>query len=614
MAEAPADNNNNNKRIGDVLSAPIKLSEQIRQAVDQVDSFKSECLEINKRADRLSQMFRSAVRFATSATSLYETPVRRISADVTNNLHRALTLVVKCKRRNVLRRVVTIVTAADFRKVFALLDASVGDTKWLIGLFDLDGAASSGMILSLPPIASNDPILSLVWSIIATIYLGQMKEKIEAVNGLTSLAKDNDRNKMIIIEEGGIKPLVTLLTETASPEAQISAASALFVLANDQDRVRLIANELVVPITVNLLGNASMRVQIQVAYLVARMAEYDSVTKEAFARENAIRPLVTLVSFEMALEKEKPMLEKLQNGHVAKQSFHSVVQINKQMDKGCLSSFNFRSLDNGFVIQGRMERENETPEMKLMLKTSCAQALMMLARGSLENSKRITETKGLLCLAKLIETEKGELQINCLVTIMEITAMAESNVELRRNAFKTTSPAAKAVVDQLLHLISNSGDPKLQIPAMRSIGSLARTFPARRAEVVVPIVEQLGNQNQDVAVEAAMALGKFACSDNFNCVEHTKTILEYNGVNSLLRLLRCNEIERYHVLVLLCYLALHVGDNEVSEYGRMLAALEGADHGPLTQNPVVKKLLPDAISRLKTYHAGGLPCRLSYTS
>lgn len=603
------------KPIEQVLSFPIILSEKILQAVDIVDSFKFECSEVGKQADRLTHMFRSAVRFATSTNSLYETPVRRISAEVSKNLDRALTLVLKCKRRSVLLRVVTIVTVADFRKVFTLLDASVGDMKWLLSLFDYAGAANGGIILSLPPIASNDPILSWVWSFIASIHLGQIKDKIEAVNELSSVAKDNDRNKKIIVEEGGTPPLVKLLKGSASPEAQIAAANALFILANDQDRVRLIADELGVPVIVQVLGNSPMRVQIPVAFLVARMAEYDSVAKEDFARENAIRPLVTLVSFET-------FMDYLHKGHVAKQSFQSIVQINKLMEKNPLKSFNYRpgsssswvNSEGGGVIQGRRERENETPEMKRMLKISCAKALRMLARGSVSNSKRITETKGLLCLAKLIETEQGELQINCLMTVMEITAVAESNADLRRAAFKTNSPAAKAVVDQLLKLISDSKNPTLQIPAMRSIGSLARTFSARQIQVVVPIIEQLGNQNQDVATEAAISLGKFACLDNFLCVEHTKTIMEFNGMDSLMRLLRGNETAKFHGVVLLCYLALHVGDSEVSEHGRMLTALEGADRNVSSQHPELRELLSNAICRLNVYHAGGHPHRQSYSS
>ncbi|KAJ0864565.1 putative armadillo-like helical protein [Helianthus annuus] len=96
------------------------------------------------------------------------------------------------------------------------------------------------------------------------------------------------------------------------------------------------------------------------------------------------------------------------------------------------------------------------------------------------------------------------------MNVMEIAAAAESNPELRRAAFMSNSPAAKAVVDQLLRLIQES-----EIPAIKSIGSLARTFPARETRVIGPLVKQLSHQNPDVVTEAAIALGKFASPDNF---------------------------------------------------------------------------------------------------
>lgn len=440
-------------------------------------------------------MLRSAVRYASSNNTFYDTPVRRIVTQVSKNLSRALTLVHKCRSRNILSRVFNIVTAADFKRVFSLLDASIGDLKWMLNLFDFDGnggtsGGEDGIILSLPPIATNDPILSWVWSFIASIYVSNLDGKTNAINELSSVAKDNDRNKMIIVAEGGIPPLIKLLKECENPNAQIAVANALMILANDQDRVRVIAKELGVKVIVGVLGSAPMRVQIVVADLVARMAEFDSVVREEFARENAIRPLVTLLSFET-------FVDDLQRGVIGKQSIHSIVQINKQIERNSLSSFSYKPgasnwlhSEGGGGVYGRRERGNETPEMKLKLKISSSQALRMLARGSVSNSRRITETKGLLCLAKHIETAEGELQLNCLLTIMEITAAAEADADLRRAAFKTNSPAAKAVVDQLVKLVQDSNNPTLQIPAMRSIGSLARTFPARETRFF-PKVERL---------------------------------------------------------------------------------------------------------------------------
>ncbi|MED6217657.1 hypothetical protein PIB30_019790 [Stylosanthes scabra] len=617
------------KRIEDELSYPITVAERVRSAADEADSFKADCSEVWKQVDRLLQMLRSLVRFATSAASssggppLYERPVRRVVAEVSKNLDRALSLLRKCKRRSILRRVVTIVSATDFRKVLAYLDASVGDMRWLLSILDADGSAAAaggggGIVLSLPPIASNDPILSWVWSFIACVQMGQLNDRVEAANELASLAIDNDRNKKIIVEEGGVPPLLKLLKETSSPVAQIAAATALCNLANDLDRVRVIVSELGVPIVVQVLADSPMRVQTKAAELVARMAQHDPAGQEDFARENAIRPLVTLLSFDTFVD--DPM------GQLGRQSIHSLVQINKELGKktALMARSGNRPLTNSFSSfshsegssragNHRKERENEDPTVKLQLKISCAEALWMLARGSVTNSRKITETKGMLCLAKLVEKEQGQLQYNCLMTIMEITAAAESNADLRRAAFKTNSPAAKAVVEQLLRIIKEVDSPSLQIPAIKSIGSLARTFPARETRVIGPLVTQLSHRDTDVAAEAAIALNKFACPDNFLHVEHSKAIIEFNGVPALMRLLRANEVAQLHGLILLCYLALHAGNSESLEQARVLTALEGADRTVIAQHPEIRDLVSRALIHLNLYHAGMNSQRITYT-
>lgn len=617
------------KRFEDELTYAIMLSERVFSAVDEAESFRPECAEVNRNVDRISQLLRTVVRLTTSTPSLYDRPIVRIVAEVSKNLERALALVRKCKRRSILRRVVTITSVTDFRKLFHLLESSVGDMNWLLSILDSDSVngGGGGGGIGLPPIASNDPILSWVWSSIASIQMGALANRVEATNDLASLAKDNDRNKKIIVEEGGVPPLLKLLKESSSVEAQIAAATALYHLANDEDRVIIIVDEVGVPIIVQVLGDSPMKVQTQAARLVARMAEHDRGAQEDFARENVIRPLVTLLSFETFVDDPKL--------HQGKQSIHSIVQINKEMEKNSLlpgssnSNNNVNrnrlyknSLSNSYSYSygdgsskggsHRKERENEKPEVKLQLKISCAEALWMLAKGSWSNSRRITETKGLLCLAKLVEKEVGELQFNCLMTIAEITAAAESDADLRRAAFKTNSPAAKAVVDQLLRVIEKLDSPTLQIPAIRSIGSLARTFPARETRVIGPLVTQLGNRDLNVATEAAIALGKFACPDNFLHTEHSKTILEHNGLPRLLGLLRGGEQSQLHGLILLCYLALHGGNGNASEQAKVLTVLEGADRTVLVQHPELKELVAKAVYHLTLYHTGGHSQRLSF--
>ncbi|KAL8227479.1 hypothetical protein R6Q57_015063 [Mikania cordata] len=579
--------------IDHILSFPIILSDRIRHAVGESKSYKLECIEVGKLVDHLSKMLRSFVRQTNATATFYDRPVRRVFSDVTRNLTRALALVQKCRRRSIFLRVVTIVSTGEFRKLFTLLDTSIGDMKWLLSVFDAGG--DSGVVLSLPPIASNDPIIAWVWSYISSLYSSPLNVRTEVANDLCSLANLNDRNKKMIAEEGGIPPLLKLLKED-SPEAQIAAAITLLNLANDQDRARLITDELGLPIIVQSLQKSPIRVQISVTKLIGRMAEIDELSQEAFARENVIRPLVTLLSIDI-----------IENQY-EKQSIHSIFKINKA---GSMS--NAASATKRWSIN-RKEMENEPSELKLELKTSCSRALWMLARGNLSNCKLLTDTKGLLILAKLIETETGELQTNCLMNVMEIAAAAELYPDLRRAAFRTNSPAAKAVVDQLLRLIHVSEIAGTLIPAIRSMGSLARTFPARETRVIGPLVKQLSNQNTDVVTESAIALGKFASPVNFLCTEHSKTIIEFDGVIPLMRVLRGNDRTQHHALVVLCYLAMHAGNSEALLQARVLTALEGAEKSTVGQHSQLRQLMVEAIHQLNMYHAGVVPSqRVSYS-
>ncbi|EEF51937.1 hypothetical protein RCOM_1509330 [Ricinus communis] len=580
------------RSLQDDLALLILLADRVIKSAQESESSKQDCSDLSKQVDRLSELLRSVVRFTSCTPSLYDRPLRRIISDITKNLERALTLVRKCKHNNVLRQVFSITSTTDFRKVSNLVESSIGDMKWLLSIFESDG----GLSLSLPPIASNDPILAWVWTYISTIQMGQIKDRTDAANELASLAKDSDRNKKMIVEEESY----------SSPDAQVAAISALFNIATDQERVRLIVEFLGAPIIVAVLGDATIKVQIAVANLVARMAELDPYAQEEFVTQNVTRPLISLLSTDLVLDTANSN----SSNESAKTSIHSLVQMNKELTYKNSRINRILSLDGSShgSSHHRKEREMQPPEVQLKLKVSCVLALWKLSTGSVSNSKKITETKGLLCLAKIIEKEKGDLQLNCLMTVMEITAVAESNTDLRRAAFKTNWPPAMAILNQLLRVIQEEeNDPVLQIPAIRSIGCLARTFPARETRIIGPLVARLGNRNVEVATEAAIALGKFVCPDNFNCAQHSKTIIEFDGVPPLMRLIRNGDQAQVHGLVLLCCLALNAGNSKALEQARALNALQGAARPLIIQHPELKDLFVKAIHHLTLYQAGAHP-------
>ncbi|CAN8253722.1 unnamed protein product [Cochlearia groenlandica] len=600
-------------KIGELISDSILTAERLRVTADEAESFKSECGEVGKQVDRLSQMLRALVRLVAGSQQVYDRPIRRVVVDVKKNLERGFSLVRKCRRHSIIRRVCTIINAADFRKVVNLLESSNGDVKWILSVFDSDGDGSfgGGIVISLPPIATNDPILPWVWSLIASIQMGKSLDKIDAANQLGSLAGDNDRNKKIIVDEGGVAPLLKLLKESSSsPEAQISAAIALGYLACDEDKVRSIVNELGVVVIVQVLSDSPVKVQIKVAALVARMAKHYPIAQEEFARQSVIKPLVTLLSLDV-------FVDDLESSSSSKRkSIHSLVKDIEKKDPSLKTYNPSKSNIGGGSKTGnfKKERDNENPEVKHELKVVCAEALWMLARGNVANSRRITETKGLLSLAKIVEKETGELQYNCLMTLMEITAAAESNADLRRAAFKTNSPAAKAVIDQMLLIIKEvDTPPALKIPAIQSIGSLARTFPARETRTILPLVEKLGSNNQDVAITAVISLQKFVCPENYLCVEHSKNIIVYGAIPLLMKLIRKSEQQvQLQCLVLLCYLSMNASDHEQLEQAKVLTVLEGAERLASLQNLELRELVSKAIYQLSLYNAGSHSQMLSY--
>ncbi|GLT85817.1 hypothetical protein SLE2022_039920 [Rubroshorea leprosula] len=525
-----------------MVANQISLAERINSAIEEADSFREECQRVGCLVGRLKRMLRYLIDYIAATQTLYDRPIVCIVAEVSKNLERALTLVRKCKRWTLFRRFVIRNRTTDFSRIFTLLESSIANLNWLLNLFDpYTGCATGEWNLSLPPI--HDPVISLVWSFNATLKMGKLKNRIEAAYSLASLAQANERNKRIIEEEGGIPLLVKLLRDTFQPEAQIPAANALYILSDDQESVRAIMTGGGILAIVHLLRASPIRVQIQAASLVARLVERYPQAREAFAEERVVVPLVKLLSFELFSELVIPQFKHKQSicsvyDMEMKINKHNSVGLNPEIDSLytnlCLNWFFEGS--NGAQMQ-KKEWETAEPDVKLQVKLNCSKALWVLARGNESISKNITERNGLMCLAKLIEKERNELQLNCLMIVMEIAAAAEQQANFRRLAFKTNSPDVRAVIDELLRVIKESEGPEFQIPAIRSIGSLARIFPAREIRVIESLVAQIRNEHRQVAEEAVIALQKFVCEDHFLRSEHSKSIIKFNGVAALKRLI-----------------------------------------------------------------------------
>ena len=70
-------------------------------------------------------------------------------------------LVTKCKCNAVLKTVFTITSAAVFKKMIFLLEKSIEDVTCLLNV-SASGEEQANN-LGFPPIATNDPMLGLIW-------------------------------------------------------------------------------------------------------------------------------------------------------------------------------------------------------------------------------------------------------------------------------------------------------------------------------------------------------------------------------------------------------------------------------------------------------------------
>ncbi|XP_059643867.1 uncharacterized protein LOC132285691 [Cornus florida] len=639
-----------------ILARPIQLGDQVVKAADNVNSMKQECAEIKAKTEKLLGQLRQAAR---STNDIYERPTRRIMDDTGQVLDKALSLIIKCSA-NGFKRVFTIIPTAAFRKISQQLDNSYGDVSWLLRV--TNPAEERDDYLGLPPIASNEPILCLIWEQIAVLCSGSLDERSDAAASLVSLARDNDRYGKLIIEEGGVVPLLKLAKE-GRPEGQENAARAIGLLGRDPESIEHIVNGGVCQVFAKILKDGPMKIQVVVAWAVSEMAAHHPKCQDHFAQTNTIRLLVGHLAFETIQEHSKyvvpnkhamtslhtiVMASKTDNnnddvkqlhsqsshplGNNTTSSMHNLVsntmtmknpsnttpsqshpnhaKSNHTATKSSRPQKQQRHQTHGHdsVTAGTSHKAKESvdPATKAQMKAMAARALWHLCAGNVSICSSITESKALLCFAVLLENGPDDVQYNSVMALMEITAVAEQNADLRRNAFKPTSPAAKALVDQFMKIIKQA-DSDLLIPCIRAVGNLARTFRATETRIIAPIVQLLDEREPDVSREAANALIKFACTDNYLHANHSNAIIDEGGAKHLIQLVYFGEqIVQLPALILLSYLAMHVPDSETLAKEEVLIVLEWATkQGPLVQDHEVEELLFEAKSRLELYQSRG---------
>lgn len=646
-----------------ILPKPIQLADQVIKAADEAILNKQDCSELKSKTEKLASLLRQAAR---ASNDLYERPTRRIIDDTEQVLEKALALVLKCRNNGLVKRVFTIKPAAAFRKMHSQLENSIGDVSWLLRV---SAPNNNDEYLGLPPIAANEPILCLIWEQIAILYTGSLEDRSDAAASLVSLARDNDRYGKLIIEEGGVGPLLKLVKE-GKMEGQENAARAIGLLGRDPESVEHMIHAGVCSVFVKILKEGPMKVQSVVAWAVSELAAHYPKCQDLFSQHNIVRLLVGHLAFETVEEHSKYAItsnkatsiasvvlasnnssnvnsnnnpNKVNDSSDDKASLvghptgpnkqqpyrmHTIVAstmamkgglkppangVENQMNQPKSENANSKKQNNhqqqSLSMSGNIlakGRELEDPLTKAHMKAMAARALWHLAKENSTICRSITESRALLCFAVLLEKGAEEVRYNSAMALMEITVVAEQDSELRRAAFKPNSPACKAVIEQLLQIIEKA-DSQLLVPCVKAIGNLARTFRATETRMIYPLVQLLDEREAEISKEASIALTKFACTENYLHVDHSKAIITAGGAKHLIQLVYFGEqIVQIPALILLCYIAMHVPDSEELAQAEALTVLEWASKQAfLLQDEFVERLLQDSKSKLELYQSRG---------
>ncbi|KAE9606634.1 hypothetical protein Lal_00025792 [Lupinus albus] len=658
-----------------LLIKPIQVADQVCKAAEETTSFKQECLELKSKTEKLVTLLRQAAR---ARSDLYERPARRIIQDTQHVLDKTLSLVLKCRANGLVKRVFTIIPTVSFRKISSSLENSIGDVSWLLRISTpVDDRADADTHFGLPPIASNVPILGLIWEQIALLYTGSPEDRSDGAASLVSIIRGNERYATMIIEEGGVGPLLKLLKE-GKAEGQENGARAIGLLGRDPQSVEHMIHMGVCSVFAKVLKEGPMKVQIVVAWAVSELVSNHPNCQDSFAQQNIIRLLVSHLAFETVQEHSKYTVvsnkptsihaayvmatsiknslsssnlnkgsnkeEEEEEERVRNQVSHSfgnakagdqlhtvvasTVAVHNTAGKlqdtnhaielkelfqrsGSTKSNGSGKLDHphhqdsyshsGSSIKGR---ELEDADTKASMKEMAARALWQLAKGNSQICHSITESRALLCFAVLLEGGTEAVQYNSAMALMEITAVAEKDADLRRSAFKPTSPACKAVVDQMIKIVEKA-DSDLLIPCMKAIGNLARTFKAKETRMIGPLVRLLEESETEVVKEAIIALTKFACTENYLHVDHSKAIISEGGAKHLIQLVYFGEqVIQNPALVLLSYIALNVPDSEELAEAQVLGVLEWAcKQASMIQDETREALLHESRSKLELYQS-----------
>ncbi|XP_055961383.1 uncharacterized protein LOC126679028 [Mercurialis annua] len=565
-----------------LLSKPIKIAGQVIRSAYEATSYKEECRKIMFKTQKLTAMFQKMLTLADS--KFYDRPIYRVIESTQDILEDTLSLVLRCSAKGFKKYLydLSIIAPVDFDKSLSQLENSIQDVDWLLDVcFN-----SVGKCTYWPPFANNDTTLCFIWKQIAILYTGSLDDRSGAAESILTLVKDNVRCRKLIVEEGGVEPLLKLLKE-GEMKCLENAAKAIGYLGRDQESVEYLIRVGVCNVFAIILKEGPMKVQAAVAWAVSELAASYPQCQDTFLEHNIVSSLIKHLSLEI-------VQERIQNEFVVNKatSVLAIVMARNRLN----SSKAIEELENNQPRHVSLSPVDT--ETKNYMKAMAAKALCDLVRGNIKICRHITESRALACFVFLLDKGSKDIPYLSALALMEITALAEQDSDLRRSTFRSSSPARKIVVDQLVKTIEAGDNSIISIPCIRAIGNLARTFRVGETRIISPLVRLLDNRVSVVCREAAVALSKFSCTENYLHLDYSKAIIEAGGAKILVRLaFRGERVVQLPALIVLCYIAVHVPTSEELVQAEVPSVLEWASKQSFViQGQTFDSLLPKAKS------------------
>lgn len=125
--------------------------------------------------------------------------------------------------------------------------------------------------------------------------------------------------------------------------------------------------------------------------------------------------------------------------------------------------------------------------------------------------------------------------------------------------------------------------------------------------MIGPLVKLLDEREAEVSREASIALTKFACTENYLHVDHSKAIISAGGAKHLIQLVYFGEeMVKIPALVLLSYTAMHVPDSEELAQAEVLGVIEWASkQSSIANDQAIEALLLESKTKLDLYQSRG---------